>query len=780
MEKDLISFLMRRRHLLALLSIIITVLVSYGGKNLYLESDYKIFFEDNEPHLVAHEAIQDEFTKTDNLAIMLRPASGEVFTARVLGLIHELTEQGWLVPYAMRVDSITNFQNTVAEQDDLLVEDLLLDLEMLTADKISGLRAIALTEKQLVNRLVSSDGTTGMINISLQLPPEVDTTASKEQQIAQRELRDSSHPDVVQFGRNLLADYRTKYPDIEMHIAGVPVLNNSFNEMATKDITSIVPLMYGLILLLLVIFFRSIGSVISTLLVIVCASAVAMGSAGWIGYAVNTANSMTPTIVLTIAVCDAVHLLSVYLRGLSQQLSAEEAMSESLRVNLQPIVLTSITTAVGFLTLNFATSPPFAELGNMTAVGVIWAMVLTFTLLPAVTMLITRRRKLSAVNDRLIQGFARFIVLHRTKALIGSLLLAFGLMSMIPLNVIDDDPIAYFDRGVPYRDSMDFAIEHLPGVKDMNFVLGCDRASCVTSPKFLNTLEGFQKFLESEPAVVHVDSYIDVIKRLNRSMNADDNAFFAIPERADLAAQYNLMYEMSLPYGLDLNNHLNLDKSETKVGVLVKNITNSELIALAERSHIWLKDNHSPDTKPGSSVSIMFAHIGENNIRSMLFGGLMAIIGVTITILIALRSVRYAIISIIPNSIPAFMAFGVWGLVNGQVNMAVAMVFSISLGILVDDTVHFISKYRRGRKVKGLSKEQSIEYAFSNVGVALIITTLVLAMGFGLLGTSSFGLNSMAGNLTAITIVIALIFDFLILPPILMLLDREDPIVALA
>jgi predicted RND superfamily exporter protein len=236
------------------------------------------------------------------------------------------------------------------------------------------------------------------------------------------------------------------------------------------------------------------------------------------------------------------------------------------------------------------------------------------------------------------------------------------------------------------------------------------------------------------------------------------------------------MYEMSLPYGLDLNNQLNLDKSATKVGVLVNNIKNSDLIALAERSHNWLKDNHRADAKPGSSVSIMFAHIGENNIRSMLFGGLLAILGVTITILIALRSVRYAIISIIPNSIPAFMAFGVWGLVNGQVNMAVAMVFSISLGILVDDTVHFITKYRRGRTVKGFTKEQSIEYAFSNVGMALVITTLVLATGFSLLGTSSFNLNAMAGNLTAITIVIALIFDFLILPPILMLLDKEDDI----
>ena len=158
----------------------------------------------------------------------------------------------------------------------------------------------------------------------------------------------------------------------------------------------------------------------------------------------------------------------------------------------------------------------------------------------------------------------------------------------------------------------------------------------------------------------------------------------------------------------------------------------------------------------------------------MLTGGVFAILGVTLTILIALRSIRYALISMIPNSMPAFMAFGVWALLVGQVNMAVAAVFSITLGILVDDTVHFISKYRRAREIKGLSPEESIHYAFANVGSALIVTTIVLICGFGILTLSNFNVNAMSGMLTAITIAIALIFDFLILPPILMFFDRED------
>jgi len=778
MEKVFIEFLLRRRYWLAVSSIVLTVAFAYGAKNLYVESDYKIYFEDDEPQLIAHETMQDRYTKTDNLSIFVRPAEGQVFSARMLRLIYEITEKAWQTPYAMRVDSVTNFQHTAADGDNLLVEDLVLDPADLSEGKISYVKTIALAEKQLVNRLVSPDGSTAMVNISLELPPQVDPQADVATQTEQRILRDASHPKVVAFGEKIIAEYQAKHPDIEMHLGGVPVINNTFNDMATRDIGTLVPIMYGTILFLLIVFFRSFGSVVGTLLVIACASAAAVGVAGWAGLALNTVNSMTPTIVLTIAVCDAVHLLSVYLRNLARQLSVEDAMRESFRLNLQPIVLTSMTTAVGFLTLNFSISPPFKELGNMTAIGVLWAMVLTFTLLPTVTMLLTRTRKPQARKDVLVSKYSNWIVANRYKALVGTLMVASLMISFIPKNVIDDDPITYFQKGVPYRDAMEFAILHLPALKDINFELACEDSSCISDPKFLNTLEKFTEYLQTQPGVTHVGSYIDVIKRLNRSMNGDDQQYYAIPNRADLAAQYNLMYEMSLPYGLDLNNQLNLDKSSTKVSVLTTNITNAELISIEKRAHKWLKNNYREDAKPGSSVSMMFSHIGENNIRSMLWGGLFAIIGVTITILIALRSFRYAAISMVPNAIPAFMAFGLWGVLISQVNMAVAAVFSISLGILVDDTVHFISKYRRARLYKGLSKEESIFYAFDNVGSALVVTTCVLAIGFSVLATSDFNLNAMAGALTAITIVIALVFDFLILPPILMMLDRDSTLEA--
>ncbi len=774
METKLVDLLIKRRYWFALLSIVLTLLLASGGQKLFFESDYKIFFKPDNPQLVTHELIEDTYTKSDALGVMVGPKEGDVFTADTLTAIFEITERGWQAPYVMRVDSLTNFQHTSADGEDLNVADLLYDPADLNSQELARIKQIAMSEPAVLNRFVSASGKAAMVSITTELPPDIDRSADFATQTAQRIAKDASHPEVVGWGREMVAELEQKYPNLEFHLTGSSIINNSFNEMSAQDMSTLIPLMYIAIIIGLAIFLRSPGSVVGTLLVIGFATVAAMGSAGWAGVALNTVNATAPLIILTIAVCDCVHLLMIHMRGLGQGLAPVEAMRESLRLNFEPIVLTSITTAVGFLTLNFSASPPFAGLGNITAVGVIWAMLLTFMLLPTLTIWLARKGRKKSQQGNLIDRYASFVVTHRKPVFFITTAVALLLVSFVPLNHIDDDPIIYFDHGVPFRDASEFAIDKGFGVNDLNFSLSCGEPGCVNGLEYLRKLEAFESYLRSQPGVVHVGTYAEVLRRLNKSMNGDDEEFLRLPVNDDLAAQYNLLYEMSLPFGLDLNNQVNIDKSSTRITVLAEQMVTEEVIALEQNASAWLNDNHPEIAAPGSSVTMMFAHVGLNNTRSMLVGGAIAILGITLTILIALRSFRYALISMIPNSIPALMAFGIWGILVGFVNMAAAAVFSISLGIVVDDTVHFISKYRRGRRIKGLSPEQSIHYAFANVGSALIVTTIILTLGFGLLMLSDFGLNSTAGLLTAVTVSLALIFDFLILPPILMYFDRGD------
>ena len=170
----------------------------------------------------------------------------------------------------------------------------------------------------------------------------------------------------------------------------------------------------------------------------------------------------------------------------------------------------------------------------------------------------------------------------------------------------------------------------------------------------------------------------------------------------------------------------------------------------------------------------MFAHISQRNINSMLLGTTIAIFVISLVLIFAMRSVKHGLISLVPNLIPAIMGFGVWGIFVGQIGMGLAVVTGMTLGIVVDDTVHFMSKYLRARREKNLSAEDAVRYAFTTVGTALFVTTVILVAGFGILAQSAFDFNSAMGKLTMITITFALIADFFLLPTLLMKIEKSD------
>ena len=258
-------------------------------------------------------------------------------------------------------------------------------------------------------------------------------------------------------------------------------------------------------------------------------------------------------------------------------------------------------------------------------------------------------------------------------------------------------------------------------------------------------------------------------------MHADEPSWYRLPEERELAAQYLLLYEMSLPYGLDLSNQINIDKSATRMTVLLHNMTTKTVLQLERKAQQWMRDNLPVALhNEGASPTIMFSNIGERNIKSMLIGTTLALVLISLILVFALRSFKIGLLSLVPNLIPAALAFGVWGIAVGQVGLALSVVTGMTLGIVVDDTVHFLSKYLRARREKGLSSQDAVRYAFNTVGLALVVTSLVLIAGFLVLTFSAFALNSNMAFMTAVTIIFALLADFLLLPPILMAFDGKE------
>ena len=748
-------FVIRWRWAIIAMTVIAALPMISGARFLTFNTSYRAFFSKQNPQLESFEALQNIYTKNDNILFVLEPADDNAFTASTLSAVEELTAEAWKIPFAIRVDAVTNFQHTRATEDDLIVEDLVENAAEMSPSDIASRKAIAINDPLLRNRLVPPAANVTGVNVTLQLPGDDITEV----------------PRAVAAARDLASRIESNHPGIKTYLTGMVMMNNSFSEAGQNDLMVLIPLVYMGMLVVMVLMLRSFAGTLATLAIIAFSSMTAMGLAGWAGVKLTPPTVQAPTMIMTLAVADSIHILVTMLRGMRRGAAKIDAIVESMRVNMQPVFLTSLTTAIGFLSMNFSDAPPFRDLGNITAVGVMIAFVLSVTFLPALISVLPFRVKLR--EEKHVPGIDRFadFVVRRKRPLLWSsaaVVLLFALL--IPKNELNDQFVTYFDERVQFRTDTDFVMDNLSGMYQVEHSLGAGESGGISNPEYLATLEQFASWYESQPGVVHVNSFSEIMRRLNKNLHGDDPSYYRVPETRELAAQYLLLYEMSLPYGLDLNNQINVDKSATRFTVTLENLRTNEIRALANRGEQWLRD-HAPASmfSQGSGPSVMFSYIAARNIRSMLLGTGLAILLIAACLVIALRSVKFGLLSLVPNVIPAVLAFGTWGVVVGEIGLALSVVSAMTLGIVVDDSVHFISKYLRARREKKLDSEGAVRYAFSSVGLALVVTSAILVAGFLVMSFSSFKLNAGMGQLTAITIAWALIADFILLPPVLML-----------
>ena len=726
-----------------------------GLPSLTLASDYRVFFSADNPDLAAYEEVEDIYTKNDNVLFSVRPRSGDAFTPEALDATRTLPEDAWQILHSTRVDSITNFQHTWADGDDLVVEDLV-GPGTIDQSTVQRAREVALSEPLLVGRLVSSDAVTTGINVRIALPGESAT-----------EL-----PETVTHVRALLDEFRATHPDIEIHASGIAMMNWAFAEAPMLDMPVVMPLMFGAFVLAIVAFLRSASGVVATLAVLVLSVVTTLGIAGYLGVMFDPVSVSAPTIILTLAVADSIHILVSWLQLRRRQLDKIAALVEAMRINAVPVFLTSITTAIGFLSLNFSDSPPFRVLGSVTAAGVVVAWVYSMTLLPARRTQQVRPGRLDAYMDR----FAALVV-RRYRPVLATMVLVAVLLSLsIAKLSVNDQYIDYFDRSLPIRVASDFTVEHLSGIYSSTYSLDAGGSQEISNREYLRAVDGFADYLAARPSVVHVNSFTRTLKRLNMNLHGDDPAEYRLPDNQELAAQYLLLYELSLPYGLDVNDQVDIDKSALRLDVTFGDVDMSVVDEETELAGAWLVENGTASMQLATATGVpkMFGQITRRNVSSMVLGTGLGFLLIALILVIAMRSIRMGLLSLVPNVLPAAMAFGIWAWLVGEVGFAVSVVAGLSMGIIVDDTVHFLTKYNLARREQGLAAGEAVRYAFRTVGTAILGTTFIVAIGFAMLGLSTFRVTSYMGLLTSLTVATALVIDFLLLPTLLVAFDRRQ------
>ena len=752
-----ITLIFRHRWLVVALAMLAMLTMTTGARFIGVTNDYRSLFTEDNPQLAAFDALEDTYSASNSALIAVAPGAGSVFTREALGAIEELTEAAWRVPYSTRVDSLTNYSHSAALGDDLVVEPLVDDAQSLGGADLARIEEIALNAAELAGRLVSHDGHVGGLAINFALP----------------ENPDAAVVEITDYLVAILNKARASNPDMAYYLTGDVVMNRTFADATKDDLETLTPLVFLIIAITTAVLLRSVFGTLAILFVLVFVISTTMGFAGWVDTVFNPANSGVPIIVMTIAVAHSVHIATATLLGMSHGLDKNAAVAESLRINAWPVFLTTVTTMIGFLSLNASDSPPFHVLGNLVAFGVLCAFVYSMTLLPALlSILPLRARPYRGERPGFFDRFGAFVIARRTVLLWSGTLLALALVMGIPRIELTDNWTKLLDETYEFRRDTDFVIENLTGMETLEYSLDAGHEGGITDPGYLRKLDAFAEWYRSQPEVTHVQAFPDIMKRLNENMHGDDPVFHRLPDDPELAAQYLLLYELSLPFGSDLNDRIDIAKSATRMTVVLRSLTSQAQRELDARAQVWLRANAPDLATEASGVSIVFAHLSQRNIVSMLRGTVIAMVLISLILALVFKSVRLGLVSLVPNFIPAAMSFGLWGYLVGHVGLSASVVTAMAFGIIVDDTIHFLSKYLKARR-ENLPAPEAVRFAFRTVGHALWTTTAVLSLGFLVFASSGFEVSWALGLLVTITIVFALLADFLLLPPLLMAIDRR-------
>ncbi len=751
-----IALVVGRRWLTIVLSLVAMLALAAGAQYItVVDVDVRNHFSKDDPHIVALDQLEATYSLSDAALIVVAPQSGTAFTPEALVAIEELTDRLWRTPYVTRVDSITNYSHSEGLEDELIVAPLIDDANSLSDSDIERIREIALGTEEVAGRFVSRDGRVAGLVVSVALP--------EDRQLGRFEVTDFLH--------GTAAEAREQFPTIDYHLTGELILNRAMKQAIDDDMGVLAPITLGTMLLVAIVLLRSLWGMVAILVMLIAVMLSALGFTGWVGLKLYGESGAALFVLMAVTVAHSVHIIEGMRAGLRQSMDRPQAAVHSLQANVWPVLLTSVTTAIGFLSLNFAEMPPFRVMGNMVAFGAMAAFVFSVTLLPAfLTVVPMRGGSAPPGKADLFDRLARFVISYRTILLWSVAAVMVVLIAGISRIELQENWLELLDESYEFRRSTDFVSENFTGVETYEYSLNSGREGGITDVEYLRQVDAFAEWSRSQPEVAHVFAISDIMKRLNKNLHGDDPDFYVLPDDSDLAAQYLLLYEFSLPVGRDLNNLIDVERSSTRVSVVLKSLTTREKVDLDNRTQAWFRQN-APDLETqATGVSVVGAHSIQRNIEGMLRGTIAAMAIVSLLLLFVFRSVRLGLISLVPNFAPAAMAMGLWGYLVGEVGVAASVVTAIAFGIIVDDTIHFMTKYVGARK-RGLLPSESVQSAFGAVGKALTATTVVFALGFMVFAASGLVTNQALGLLVGITVIIALLADFLFLPPLLMALD---------
>ena len=748
------------RHPLFAMAIgfVVVFALASGAKHLKANFTHTAFFNDDDQLMVDLNKFERQFGNDDALVIVVHSPSG-VFNVETATLLQEMTEKMWQVPDVIRVDSLANFSWVHALEDDIEVEPLLPDEEPLTQDILDARKMVSLKHETLPNYLVSEDAKTTVVYAKIK--PGFETPANAQVIVA------AAKEAVAQLNKG----------DHEFHFTGGPIINDSFREASQTDMEKLVPVVLLMAVFFLIALLRTIGGTLLPLLVIGVSVMSALGAAGWLGLELSSVTMVLPQVLIGVAVADSVHILSSFYRARRSGLDKPAAVAHTLHKNFIPTILTSLSTAVGFFAFSTSGLKPILGLGILAGIGTLIAWLSTYLIMGALLVLlpswVKKKKATSNVKEAspFIKSYVEKIYKIRWLVIGFYVVLCSGALFLALSNTVNSDPYKYFAKDFPMRKAQDFILENLEGVVGFELSIDSGKEEGIKDPEFLKRVESFELELKNIDGVTKTVSVLDIFKQTNRSLHGDDQAYYKLPESKDLVAQEFFLYTMSLPQGMDVNDQVTVKNDAMRMR-LISEITDSSTWTRTAEQIMKMGKNHNLDVKVTGKTRLYQSMNGYVT-RSFVISLLLAIVLVALILIVAFRSVKIGLLSMIPNLIPLIFGGAMLKILGHSLDIGTVLVFSVCLGIAVDDTIHVLSNFRNYTR-EGLSEKEAIALVLTHTGPALVVTTMVLIGAFGTLAFATFLPNVYFGIMTAVVLLSALVTDVTCLPAMLMAKDKNQ------
>jgi len=729
-----------RRLIVILVTICVLLLGSRAG-GLVVSHDLQVFFSQDSDYLETFDELADEYGAEDSIYVLLIADGVGVFEPGILNLVRAVSDLAEQIPYAGNVSSIT--RNPLYPQVGSLLERF--DSGDTTGDEavrslVSELRETMLQDRLLVRRLIAPDASATIVRVELLLPDD----------------SESPKQEVMKFARAMVERYSAEHPEVRFLLGGTVAISIDMIDAVTADVKAVTPLALLLILAALFVFTRSVGATIAIVMIMTFSVIMAMGLFGWLGMELSPLSGFIPTAIITIAVADSVHLLIGYQQELFAGRDKLDSIRTSIHLNLKPVFFTSLTSIIGMLSLNFSDSPPYRELGNMIATGIFFAYCMSMLLWPAfMAWLPTPTRRADGLTGRLMASLGEFVVRRYRLIITIAFAVTIMLATQIGKNVLTERWYEYLDRSHQSRIVIDEMSDRFGGIHHVFYSLESGRPFGIHKPAYIDDVDAFAEWYRQQPGVNYVVSVVDYLD-YREKLRKLPSAVVKVSGQGESG------------------RILSDDFSATRFEVVFEKSDSARLLLVDEPAQAWIGQRQPVfETRGAIGIDLIFAKINDLNIRSILKGAAIALLLVSLMLILLLKSWPLGLLSLIPNLIPISMAYGLWGLLVGEISLAVSVVMCISLGLVVDDSVHFLCKYSHWKKSMNASTEAAIRYSFRTVGVAMVITSLVLVMGFASTTMSQMLPTRETAILLTMTIFFALLGDLLILAPLLLLLDRK-------